>query len=304
MRRLPLSLAAFLVLLAVGAVGHVLLTGARHRAHDLAVLRALGITPRQAAACVSWQATVIGIITVAIGVPAGLIIGRAVWRLTADSLSFVYVGTDRRFSHSCWSCRGPCWCVGCWRSGPLAPPVAALPRRSCAPSDPACYGHAPWGCSTRARSPSGSASTRCSRRVSIRASHTVRKKSRPTPSSVLALVPRSSTFTRAPTTARKRSTTTATAPRIYRRAMELTALESDIIMEPTNLPRGNDPSLAIDVPARVVARRPSSGGCAARGRQPRRVSLRPSGVGHRRATVDRHQRTRVGPRRRHSRAPR
>ena len=91
-RRLPLSLAAFLVLLAVGAVGHALLTGARHRAHDLAVLRALGITPRQAAACVSWQATIIGIIALAIGVPAGVIIGRAVWRLTADSLSFVYVG--------------------------------------------------------------------------------------------------------------------------------------------------------------------------------------------------------------------
>ena len=91
-RRLPLSLAAFLVLLAIGAVGHALLTGARHRAHDLAVLRALGITPRQAAACVSWQATIIGIIALAIGVPAGLIIGRAVWRLTADSLSFVYVG--------------------------------------------------------------------------------------------------------------------------------------------------------------------------------------------------------------------
>ena len=91
-RRLPLSLAAFLVILAVGAVAHALITGARHRAHDLAVLRALGITPRQAAACVSWQATVIGIIALAIGIPAGLIIGRAVWRLTADSLSFVYVG--------------------------------------------------------------------------------------------------------------------------------------------------------------------------------------------------------------------
>jgi ABC-type lipoprotein release transport system permease subunit len=90
-RRLPFSLAAFLVLLAVGAVAHALITGARHRAHDLAVLRALGITPRQAAACVSWQATVIGIIALAIGVPAGLIIGRAIWRLTADSLSFVYV---------------------------------------------------------------------------------------------------------------------------------------------------------------------------------------------------------------------
>jgi len=35
---------------------------------------------------------------------------------------------------------------------------------------------------------------------------------------------------------------------IYRRAMELTAAECDIIMEPTNLPRGNDPSRAVDVP--------------------------------------------------------
>ncbi|MEO5838131.1 MAG: FtsX-like permease family protein [Acidimicrobiales bacterium] len=91
-RRLPLTLAAFLALLAVGAVGHALLSGARHRAHDLAVLRALGITPRQAAACVSWQATIIGLIALAIGIPAGVIIGRAVWQLTADSLSFVYVG--------------------------------------------------------------------------------------------------------------------------------------------------------------------------------------------------------------------
>jgi ABC-type lipoprotein release transport system permease subunit len=91
-RRLPLYLAAFLVMLAIGAVAHALITGARHRAHELAVLRALGITPRQAAACVSWQATVIGVIALAIGIPAGVILGRSVWRLTADSLSFVYIG--------------------------------------------------------------------------------------------------------------------------------------------------------------------------------------------------------------------
>ena len=35
---------------------------------------------------------------------------------------------------------------------------------------------------------------------------------------------------------------------IYRRDLELTARESDIILEPTNLPLGNDPSLAVDVP--------------------------------------------------------
>jgi 3-keto-5-aminohexanoate cleavage enzyme len=35
---------------------------------------------------------------------------------------------------------------------------------------------------------------------------------------------------------------------VYRRAMELTARESDILMEPTNISRGADPSLAVEVP--------------------------------------------------------
>ena len=88
----PLWLAAFLVLLAIGAVAHALLTGAPSRRHDLAVLRALGLTPRQAAACVVWQAAVIGAIALIVGIPLGIAVGRQVWRLLADSLSFVYVG--------------------------------------------------------------------------------------------------------------------------------------------------------------------------------------------------------------------
>lgn len=35
---------------------------------------------------------------------------------------------------------------------------------------------------------------------------------------------------------------------LYRRTMELTARESDIVVEPTNFPRGHDPSTAADVP--------------------------------------------------------
>lgn len=35
---------------------------------------------------------------------------------------------------------------------------------------------------------------------------------------------------------------------VYRRALELTAAESDVLMEPTNLPLGHDPSLAIELP--------------------------------------------------------
>jgi predicted lysophospholipase L1 biosynthesis ABC-type transport system permease subunit len=91
-RRLPLYLAGCLVLLGLGAVAHTLASGARRRTRDVAVLRALGLTPRQAGACVAWQATVIGVVAVAIGLPVGVLAGRQVWRLIADSLSFVYNG--------------------------------------------------------------------------------------------------------------------------------------------------------------------------------------------------------------------
>ncbi len=91
-RRLPLYLAGFLVLLGLGAVAHTLASGARRRTRDVAVLRALGLTPRQAGACVAWQATVIGVVAVAIGLPIGVLVGRQVWRLVTNSLSFVYRG--------------------------------------------------------------------------------------------------------------------------------------------------------------------------------------------------------------------
>jgi len=48
-RTLPKSLAAFLVLLGLGAVGHVLTSAVRRRRHDLAVLKALGLRPLQVA---------------------------------------------------------------------------------------------------------------------------------------------------------------------------------------------------------------------------------------------------------------
>lgn len=91
-RSLPMYLAAFLAFLAVGAVAHALFTIARQRAHELAVLRALGVTPGQAAACVSWQAIAIGTVAVVAGIPLGVLAGRRVWRGITEQLSFVYVG--------------------------------------------------------------------------------------------------------------------------------------------------------------------------------------------------------------------
>jgi ABC-type lipoprotein release transport system permease subunit len=91
-RRLPMYLAGFVALLALGAVAHALFTGVRERAKELAVLRALGVTARQAGASVTWQAIVTAVIAVVAGVPIGVLVGRRVWRTISDELSFVYVG--------------------------------------------------------------------------------------------------------------------------------------------------------------------------------------------------------------------
>ena len=91
-RSLPYLLAGFLIVLGLGAVAHALLTVSRRRAKELAVLRAVGLSPRQAAACVGWQAVVVAAIALLIGIPVGLAIGREAWRRVATSIPLVYVG--------------------------------------------------------------------------------------------------------------------------------------------------------------------------------------------------------------------
>ena len=91
-RSVPRALAAFLVLLAVAALGHALVTTVRRRRHDLAVLRALGFRPAQARAAIAWQATTVGIVALVLGVPLGVAAGRTAWRLTAEATPLLYVG--------------------------------------------------------------------------------------------------------------------------------------------------------------------------------------------------------------------
>jgi len=89
-RQLPRLLGAFLAVLAVAAVGHALVTAVRRRRHDLAVLRALGMTRRQCAEVIVTQASVLAAVGVAFGVPIGLALGRTVWREVADALPLQY----------------------------------------------------------------------------------------------------------------------------------------------------------------------------------------------------------------------
>jgi MacB-like periplasmic core domain/FtsX-like permease family len=87
---LPLALSAFLALLAVSAVGHALSTAVRRRRHDLAVLRALGMTRRQARLVVTTQASLLAAIGLVFGVPLGIALGRAVWRAVAGFTPLAY----------------------------------------------------------------------------------------------------------------------------------------------------------------------------------------------------------------------
>lgn len=87
---LPFALGAFLALLALGAVGHALATAVRRRRHELAVLRALGITRTQSRLVVTTQASLLAAIGLAFGVPLGIVLGRVTWRLVAHATPLFY----------------------------------------------------------------------------------------------------------------------------------------------------------------------------------------------------------------------
>jgi hypothetical protein len=90
-RTLPVFLAGFLALLAIGAVGHALATAVHRRRRDLAILRAVGMTCRQARVVVVTQATVLALIGLAIGIPLGVVLGRTIWRYVAETTPVFYV---------------------------------------------------------------------------------------------------------------------------------------------------------------------------------------------------------------------
>ena len=87
---LPLALGAFLAVLAIGAVGHALSIAVRRRSHELAVLRALGLTRRQSRLVIITQASLLAAIGMVFGIPLGLALGRILWHAAADMTPLAY----------------------------------------------------------------------------------------------------------------------------------------------------------------------------------------------------------------------
>lgn len=83
-RTLPRWLAAFVAVLGIASLVHVLVTTVWRRRGELATLRTLGITPRQTLGCIVWQAATVTALGLAIGIPLGLIAGDAAWFAITD----------------------------------------------------------------------------------------------------------------------------------------------------------------------------------------------------------------------------
>ncbi len=85
----PELLAVGLAAGAAVALGLTLAASVRRRRRDFAVLKSLGVTRRQLAAAVAWQATVDAALGAVVGVPLGVVGGRALWTVFARSINAV-----------------------------------------------------------------------------------------------------------------------------------------------------------------------------------------------------------------------
>jgi putative ABC transport system permease protein len=84
--RLPIVLSTFLGAVGIVALVHVLFSSLRARRLDLAVLRAIGMTPRDNRAVLHWHGFMAVGLGVAIGVPLGIAVGGLTWRFEAHRL--------------------------------------------------------------------------------------------------------------------------------------------------------------------------------------------------------------------------
>jgi hypothetical protein len=81
---LPLVLGGALGALAAAVLAHMVASSVRRRSRDLAILKTLGFGRRDVRAAVGWQSTLLVLVALAAGIPAGIVGGRLAWTALAD----------------------------------------------------------------------------------------------------------------------------------------------------------------------------------------------------------------------------
>lgn len=82
----PRLLAIALAVLGLAGAIHAMLVAMSQRSGDIAVVRALGFTPGQASRAVTWQAVATACAGIVVGIPAGLLAGRMIWKQVAEGV--------------------------------------------------------------------------------------------------------------------------------------------------------------------------------------------------------------------------
>jgi hypothetical protein len=87
----PLILGCVLAVFGVATLLHLLVVSVVRRRREMGLLKALGFVSTQVGATVLWQATTIALVGIVVGVPLGIVVGRAIWIAFATNLGVVPV---------------------------------------------------------------------------------------------------------------------------------------------------------------------------------------------------------------------
>ncbi len=87
----PLIFGAIVAVFGAATLLHLLVVSVSRRRRETGLLKVLGFVNRQVIWAVSWQATTLAVVGIIIGVPLGLIAGRATWDAFASHLGVVPV---------------------------------------------------------------------------------------------------------------------------------------------------------------------------------------------------------------------
>jgi hypothetical protein len=87
----PLIFGAMLAVFGAVTLTHLLVVSVSRRRREIGLLKVLGFVNHQVASTVAWQATAVALVGVVIGVPLGIVAGRAIWQAFATNLGVVPV---------------------------------------------------------------------------------------------------------------------------------------------------------------------------------------------------------------------
>jgi hypothetical protein len=87
----PLLFGAILAIFGAATLFHLLVVSVSRRRREIGLLKVLGFVNGQVVSVVAWQATTMAIVGIALGIPLGVVIGRAAWLAFANTLGVVPV---------------------------------------------------------------------------------------------------------------------------------------------------------------------------------------------------------------------